>query len=313
MIILDIVAGGLLLIAGYFLSVRMFFTEAGLGLIGLIFPVILAVLVFTVLYPVRYPAIAIIIGLTAISFLLNQLTYQQPLKRYNKAVFEYYGHTLYEQIKGYPLVDAGLYAEVMSITDDKIDRHLYLFILKDNFDRIFQNRIISSCRWQFIELKAMPCPHRIDSRIIKNQYHEDQLCLALLIDFADGNKTALPFWMGNRSDGSRHFYTHYSWSLCVSHMYVGADLTLYPIETSEIDTLIKYYTQASQYFSDHIAQRPHILLNIPTLTDALLSPYLEQSTLERANKKSKHINKFRASRNHEMREAIEYAIELSEK
>jgi len=285
--VIDVIVSVVFLISIWILTVQQFFTEAGLHpIVGCGVPLISFLLVFVVLYPVRYVVAGGVVGLVALSFLYRYLVYHRPKVQYNHLVNTYYGEALRSYLSDYEIVPITAYAIQADEADDKSD-YVCLFIEPDIFAQHIADAQHVICRWVYIEMPAMPAISRYQNNkhhIVDGRNHKPQLFITLVVESESEQPIAIPLSVGSQNDDGVTYYPNYLWTLTLKHVNrPNTSVKLYGVDKGTINKVRRQSLQIN-YFMEHTSDAPHLTITTPQLDESRIRYGTERDNPQKPKK-----------------------------
>jgi hypothetical protein len=265
--------------------------------------VIVTILTFTVLSPIRYLIAFVFIGGTLVFRLYLYVRYWRPWYQGRQILTEYYGEQLYERLRDYQMLWVDSYG-YEPFPEGKANGQVYLFMNATPAQEILRQSITST-RWEFIQLSGKPDRDTKSYELIVGKL----LYIILILERANAPTIALPFFAGKAPVGNTFYRESHIWDWALLPLVSGAELTLYSTKRRA-----NLWLDAKFYVSEDMAARPSLRLTIPEFTnELLLLIYPEEYIEKRRTWQPKADTEFLIQRHLEQYEPeiILHAIKLS--
>lgn len=249
-----------------------------------LFTVTVMVTTFIILYQYRFVAAGLVILFFIGVTLWTQLGMIRPWERKIAEITDYYVENLTRCLSNYKIVWVTMYG-LEEPPEKDAPKQIYLFVDHQDYLDVLDGYTLSNLRWEYFKIDAKP-----DSRL-----HPDALYLVMLMDRENAPPVALTMHGAMIKKTPKEDHPPYdrssAWSLALSYLLSGAQLTLYAMPSHHEKTLRdwnedpRYHKDHNErymrYFHEHLADQPHIRLTPPEFPQAWLDLVEKQEWLDK--------------------------------
>lgn len=234
-----------------------------------IFWLVMTILTFTVLRPMRYYIAFPMIAVTSLYLTILYLFVGRP---YHKAggsrKTEYYGRQIQKQLQDYQIVWCRKYG-IDSFPKNAAKKQAYLFLDNQTYKELIHEQEISQVRWEIIKLLGKPDVEFASSitPTTRKVRFNNLLYIVLILDRPSAPSIALPFYSAFSAGFNPNSSLYY---------YLDSNISYIALKTVESDaelTVFSYKKWPSiwhdpiTYFYEHIIEQPHTRLMNPSFTE----------------------------------------------